>query len=166
MALTAAPTQQWSDPLPEVLAGLGTTPLGLSQAEAEARLRQAGPNRLNHGPQTDSLSLLVRQFLSPIILILLAASLLSFVLGSVVDGLIILAIVVLSGLLGFSQERGAAKAVQQLLAVVDIRCNVMRDGQSCARSCPEMWCCWRRGWAFRRIAACWRSEISRLMRRP
>jgi Mg2+-importing ATPase len=138
MALTAAPTQQWSDPLPEVLAGLGTTPLGLSQAEAEARLRQAGPNRLNHGPQTDSLSLLVRQFLSPIILILLAASLLSFVLGSVVDGLIILAIVVLSGLLGFSQERGAAKAVQQLLAVVDIRCNVMRDGQSCAIRMAEI----------------------------
>ncbi|MFO0015895.1 MAG: magnesium-translocating P-type ATPase [Synechococcaceae cyanobacterium] len=138
MALNADRSQAWSAPLPELLAGLGTTPEGLSQVEAEARLRQAGPNRLNSGPQTDDLSLLVRQFLSPIILILLAAALLSFALNSVVDGVIILVIVVVSGLLGFSQERGAARAVQQLLAVVDIRCSVMRDGQSCSIRMAEI----------------------------
>jgi Mg2+-importing ATPase len=138
MALNVDSSHLWSDPLPEVLAGLRTTPQGLSQAEAEARVRQAGPNRLNPGPQADDLSLLVRQFLSPIILILLAASLLSFALNSVVDGVIILLIVVVSGLLGFSQERGAAKAVRQLLAVVDIRCSVMRDGQTCSIRMAEI----------------------------
>lgn len=134
MALNADANPCWTDPLPQVLAVLGTTPQGLSQAEAERRLQRQGANRLSSGPPTDSLSLLLRQFLSPIILILLAASLLSFALDSVVDGAIILAIVLVSGLLGFSQERGAAQAVRQLLAVVDIRCSVLRDGQE--RSIP------------------------------
>lgn len=118
---------QWSDPLPQLLAGLGTTPLGLSQAEAKARMRQAGPYRLNPGPQTVDLSVLVGHFLSLIILSLLAAPLLSFALNSVVDGVIILVLVVLSGPLGFSQERRAAKAAGQGPAVLDIRCTVMPD---------------------------------------
>ena len=138
MAINADTSRFWSDPLPEVLAVLGTTPQGFSQAEADRRLRLAGPNRLSPAPRTDSLSLLLRQFLSPIILILLAAALLSFVLDSVADGVIILVIVVLSGLLGFSQEQGAARAVQELLAVVDIRCTVMRDGRECSIGMAEI----------------------------
>lgn len=59
---------------------------------------------------------------------LLAAALLSFGLDSPTDGLIILAIVLASGLLGFWQEHGAERAVRQLLAVVELRCAVWRDG--------------------------------------
>ncbi|MFM8605185.1 MAG: HAD-IC family P-type ATPase, partial [Cyanobium sp.] len=75
-----------------------------------------------------SLALLLRQFSSPIIQIRLAAALLSFALASPTDGLIILVIVTLSGLLGFQQEHGAAWVVAQLLAVVELRCLVRRDG--------------------------------------
>jgi len=130
MAINTDPSRHWTDPLPEMLAALGTTPQGLSRSEVARRLRQAGSNRLSPGPRSDSLNLLLRQFLSPIILILLAASLLSFALNSLADGVIILVIVVLSGLLGFSQEQGAARAVQELLAVVDIRCTAMRAQRS------------------------------------
>ena len=118
----------WSDPLASVLADLNTTPQGLTEAEARLRLRDCGPNRLGSATRTNTLSLLLRQFISPIILILLGAALLSFALNSVTDGVIILGIVAASGLLGFWQEHGAAKAVQQLLAVVDMRCTVVRSG--------------------------------------
>lgn len=138
MAINTDPSRHWTDPLPEVLAALGTTPQGLSRSEAARRLLQAGPNRLSPGPRSDSLNLLLRQFLSPIILILLAASLLSFALDSLADGVIILVIVVLSGLLGFSQEQGAARAVQELLAVVDIRCTAMRDAEECSIRMAEI----------------------------
>jgi P-type Mg2+ transporter len=59
---------------------------------------------------------------------LLGAALLSFGLDSPTDGLIILVIVLVSGLLGFWQEHGAERAVQKLLAVVELRCSVWRDG--------------------------------------
>ena len=119
----------WSAPLPQLLDTLGSSSQGLSPAEALARLERLGPNRLTAGPRSGDLNLLLRQFLSPIILILLGAALLSFALESFTDGAIILLIVPLSGLLGFWQERGAARAVDQLLAVVELRCTVVRGGE-------------------------------------
>ena len=119
----------WSAPLPQLLDTLGSSTEGLSPAEALTRLERLGPNRLTAGPRAGDLNLLLRQFLSPIILILLGAALLSFALESFTDGAIILLIVLLSGLLGFWQERGAARAVDQLLAVVELRCTVVRGGE-------------------------------------
>jgi Mg2+-importing ATPase len=72
--------------------------------------------------------LLLRQFTSPIILILGGAALLSFLLDSPTDGLIILVIVLISGLLGFWQENGAAGAVAQLLKTVQTTAVLRRDG--------------------------------------
>jgi Mg2+-importing ATPase len=60
----------------------------------------------------------------------LFATALSFFLGDPVDAAIILAIVLISGLLGFWQERGAANAVEKLLAIVQIKAAVLRDGSS------------------------------------
>ncbi|MEY4298646.1 MAG: hypothetical protein RLZZ423_1825 [Cyanobacteriota bacterium] len=119
----------WSAPLPQLLDSLGSSSQGLDPAEARSRLERLGPNRLTAGPRTGDLNLLLRQFLSPIILILLGAALLSFAMESFTDGAIILTIVLLSGLLGFWQERGAARAVDQLLAVVELRCTVVRGGE-------------------------------------
>ena len=66
-------------------------------------------------------SLLIAQFKSPIILILLFATGLSFFLHNPADALIILTIVILSGLLGFWQEHSASNAVEKLLAIVQIK---------------------------------------------
>lgn len=107
MAVSAEASTLWSAPLPGVLAELRTSPGGLSEAEALRRWQRLGPNRLGSGGQTGAFSLLLRQFISPIILILLGASLLSFALDSFTDGAIILVIVGVSGLLGFWQEQGA-----------------------------------------------------------
>jgi Mg2+-importing ATPase len=115
--------------LAELLEALGTGEAGLSSDEAAARLSRQGPNRLaNHAP-AGALALLLRQFTSPIILILIGASILSFLLDSIADGLIILLIVLASGLLGFWQEHGAARAIDQLLKTVQLITLVLRDGQ-------------------------------------
>ena len=70
----------------------------------------------------------IRQFRSPILILLVAAAVLSRALGETTDALIISAIVVASGVLGFVQERGAVHAVNALLASVQVRCRVVRNG--------------------------------------
>lgn len=107
---------------------LGSRATGLSSVEAEVRRARFGPNRIEGAGRAGSLRLLVRQFESPIILILVVATVLAGLLGDVTDTVIILAIIALSGLLGFWQERGAAQAVAALLAVVRVKAEVLRDG--------------------------------------
>ena len=76
-----------------------------------------------------TLFLLLSQFKSPIILISIFSARLSLFLHDTVDAVIILAIVLISGLLGFWQERGAADAVQKLLLMVQVKATVHRDGK-------------------------------------
>ncbi|MCT0217710.1 magnesium-translocating P-type ATPase [Synechococcus sp. CS-1329] len=118
----------WSVPVEELLGLLCSGEEGLTSAEAERRLASHGPNSLRPPARGGAALLLLRQFTSPIILILAAAALLSFLLDSPTDGLIILAIVLISGLLGFWQEQGAAGAVAQLLRSVETTARVRRDG--------------------------------------
>jgi P-type Mg2+ transporter len=111
---------------------LGSGPAGLTSGEAQARLARVGPNAIGGRRRTDAFSLLIRQFLSPIVLILVAATVLSGALGDVTDAVIILAIILVSGLLGFWQERGATRMVEALLAVVRVTAEVVRDGITAA----------------------------------
>jgi Mg2+-importing ATPase len=118
----------WSVPAAELLQHLGTGTQGLTTAEAVLRLRRFGVNALKSRKHADDLTLLLGQFRSPLILILLFAAVLSFFLHDSGDTAIILAIVLASGLLGFWQERGAAHAVEKLLRVVQTTTAVWRDG--------------------------------------
>ena len=133
MAATSSSSPTASDALwtldPDAaLAELGSRSSGLSPAEAATRLATYGPNALEGRKGSDALSLLARQFTSPIILILVLATIISGVLGDVTDTVIILAIIGLSGLLGFWQERGATRSVEALLAVVEVKAEVVRAG--------------------------------------
>jgi Mg2+-importing ATPase len=125
------PTQPafWSQDSNTVLSGLKTTAGGLTAAEATQRLATYGPNRLTAARRTDALSLFLGQFKSPIILILIFATLIAYFTGDHTTAAIILSIVLASGLLGFIQERGANNAVQKLLAMVQVKAEVLRDGQ-------------------------------------
>lgn len=122
------PPAFWSIGGPELLTQLESAKTGLSGEEAAKRRFLFGANRLTKGKHFPAFSLLVSQFKSPIILILFFATGLSFFLNDPVDAAIILAIVLVSGLLGFFQERGAANAVEKLLSIVRIRARVLRDG--------------------------------------
>lgn len=119
----------WSLPAAQQLPTLKTTARGLTEAEASARLAQ-GSGGLRAGPsRTGTLFLLLSQFKSPIILVLIFASCLSFFLKDAADGAIILFIILVSGALGFWQERGAADAVQKLLVLVQVAVTCQRDGK-------------------------------------
>ena len=118
----------WSMPPAELLRHLNTTSDGLSVEEARRRLVEYGANRLRAGSNIAPWMLLLRQFLNPIILILIGAAVLSAILRDPTDATIILVIVLLSGLLGFFQEKGASDAVQKLLALVQIKAQIRRGG--------------------------------------
>lgn len=118
----------WSVPESGLLERLGTTPSGLGSTEAGKRAESNGKNRLRPSIETAWLPILFSQFKSPIIIILLFAAALSFFLSSPVDAIIIVAIVLISGLLGFWQEHGAANAVKKLLNMVRVKATVFRDG--------------------------------------
>jgi Mg2+-importing ATPase len=118
----------WSLSATEIPQNLGTGKEGLSSEEARQRLARYGSNLLAPQKQSDVLTLLMAQFKSPLILILLFATGLSFFLRDPVNALIILTIVLVSGLLGFWQEHSATNAVEQLLAMVQIKATVLRDG--------------------------------------
>lgn len=118
----------WSAPAGAILERLGSGEAGLSGEEAGRRLARDGRNVLKPQARSTALTLLAGQFRSPIVLLLLLATGLSFFLHDTVNALIILAIVLASGLLGFWQEHSATRAVQALLAMVQVKATALRDG--------------------------------------
>ncbi len=119
----------WSFSSSEVLQELQTTTEGLKSSEVDERLKRYGVNVLKSKGSSDALKIFLSQFKSPITLILLFASLLSFFLGDVTDTIIIAIIVLVSSLLGFWQEKGAADAFEKLLSAVEVKAAVLRDGK-------------------------------------
>ncbi|MBX9720527.1 MAG: magnesium-translocating P-type ATPase [Candidatus Obscuribacterales bacterium] len=120
-------TSFWSQSIEDVLEQLGASLTGLSADEASKRKNQRGT--LDRGPKGQVIQLLLNQFTSPLVLLLLFAAILSFSLKDPIDGTVILTIVGISGLLGFWQEWGAHDAVKKMLAIVQTKTNVIRDGQ-------------------------------------
>ena len=118
----------WFMPLDDLLLHLRVTPEGLPATEAQRRLGTVSLRLADVGATRRVLTLLLAQFQSPIILMLLFAVALSFFLRDATDALLILSIVIVSSLLGFWQEWGATDAVQKLLALVQIKALVLRDG--------------------------------------
>ncbi len=127
--MSSIPRAFWSIPADELLRQLETTPQGLTGEQARRPLARQGANLLKPRRRRSTLTLLLAQFTSPIILILLFAAALSYFLGDPTDSIIILIIVFASGLLGFWQEHTAADAVAKLLAIVKIKAMVRRDGK-------------------------------------
>jgi len=102
---------------------------GLTSVQVKEKLTRYGKNLVKTAKKKDSLSLLLSQFKSPIIIIFIFTSAISFFIGEEEDALIIIVIVIISGILGFWQEKGATDAVDKLLAIVKPRCKVIRDGK-------------------------------------
>ncbi|MFD2872894.1 magnesium-translocating P-type ATPase [Mucilaginibacter ximonensis] len=119
----------WALDVSKAFSQLGTNAEGLTDLEARARLDKYGPNTLKSNIKSRGLLLFLAQFKSPVTILLIIASLLAAGLKDTADAGIILGIVLLSGLLGFWQEKGAAQAVKGLLRMVQLNCSVMRDGK-------------------------------------
>ncbi|HOT08039.1 MAG: Copper-exporting P-type ATPase B [Methanosaeta sp. PtaB.Bin039] len=119
----------WSVPSEELLARLKTTKDGLTQEDARMRQKIFGQNVLRSRREHSSVQLLLSQFRSPIILLLVFAAGLSIYLHEGVEAGLILIIIFVSGLLGFWQERRAADAMKRLLVLVQVRADLLRDGK-------------------------------------
>jgi P-type Mg2+ transporter len=106
---------------------LSSSGKGLSGSEAGVRLGHYGANTFKSKSTASTLGLFLGQFKSPITILLIAAACLSMGLGDFTDAIIILIIILISSLLGFWQEKGASKAVNELLKMVQLRCRILRD---------------------------------------
>jgi Mg2+-importing ATPase len=118
----------WSTPIEHVLSQLGTRPDGLTTLEADRGRLQAGITRRSATRAPAPVRLLLNQFRSPLVILLLMAMVLSLFLGQTTDAFIVLTIVLGSALLGFVQEYRAGTAVAKLLAVIQTTATVLRDG--------------------------------------
>jgi P-type Ca2+ transporter type 2C len=111
--------------------GRGTRPTtGLSSTEARSRLAEFGPNEIHREHATSAVTLLLRQFSSPVVWLLLGASVVSVVVGEWIDAVAIGAIVVVNAMIGFLQEHRAERAVMALRSMTAPRARVWRDGHS------------------------------------
>ena len=121
-------TPYWGQDAVLLSAALGSGPGGLSSEQAAAKLRLVGPNSVEDASHLSALRVLLRQFESPLVLILIFAAAMSLVLQQWVDAAIILAIVLGSALLGYFQEYRASRAIEQLKSRLALTCRVMRNG--------------------------------------
>ena len=109
---------------------LDTQQQGLSTPNAEAKLFQYGPNELQEGKKKNIAGMLLAQFKDVMILILLAAAIISGIIGDLTDTIVILVIVLLNAILGFIQEYRAEKAMQALKLMAVTHAKVVRDGKT------------------------------------
>ncbi|MCL4537090.1 MAG: magnesium-translocating P-type ATPase [Nitrospirae bacterium] len=123
------PDKYWETEIDELLQQLGTSISGLSETEAEKRISVFGHNIFKKKKKKTRLSLFFDQFKSPIILILIFASIVSAILRDFTDTAIILAIIIVSGFLSFIQEYSATNAVEKLLQTVKTKATLFRAGK-------------------------------------
>ncbi|WP_454085830.1 HAD-IC family P-type ATPase [Georgenia sp. Marseille-Q6866] len=112
----------------DVLAALGTDRGGLSPGEAAARLERHGPNALPAAERESALRRLLRQLRDPMIYVLIAAAVLTAVLGEWVDTIVIAAVVLTNAVIGYVQEGKAEDALEGIRQMLSLDAQVRRDG--------------------------------------
>ncbi len=122
MSLDETSSSWWLGPL-------SADVMGLSGTEVNIRLATFGPNRFRERLERSLLRQYLTRFKNPLILILLAASIVSAFTGEIADFMIISGIILLSVTLDFVQEYRASAAAEKLRQSVSVRANVIRDGQ-------------------------------------
>ncbi|MEX2256844.1 MAG: HAD-IC family P-type ATPase [Acidimicrobiia bacterium] len=101
---------------------------GLSRAEADARRAIVGSNELEEVPPPSGLTILLHQFTSPLIYLLLVATVVTLALGEYVDAGVIAFVLALNALIGFTQERRAEESVRALMELLSPHARVVREG--------------------------------------
>jgi P-type Ca2+ transporter type 2C len=113
----------------DALARLSTTPDGLGGPEAAARLARFGPNRLSPPRKVSALRVLLAQFASLVVLMLLAAAGVALLLGEIAEALAIGAVLAINALIGFAVELRARRAMSALLHYQVPEATVVRAGR-------------------------------------
>ena len=108
---------------------LHTARTGLSERTAQERLEQYGPNILRPKKKASPLLVFLRQFLSPLIYVLLAAAIISAIVEHYLDAGVIAGILLLNAIIGFTQENRAEKAMEALIRMAAPKAKVRRDSK-------------------------------------
>ena|SRR5438445_507185 len=116
-------------PARQALEQLHASPEGLSSSESEKRRATSGPNVLTESRHT-ALDVLGKQLKSSLIYLLAFASIFSFALGDLSDGIIIAVILLINTSLGFVQEYRSERAVDSLSTFISKQVSVKRDGKT------------------------------------
>ena len=122
--------KQWHNLSPnEVLDKLNSSRSGISASEVRSRLQEHGPNELERKKKAPAVLLFLRQFLSPLVYILLAAAIVEFLVGKYLDASVILAVLLLMATIGFVQEGKAERAMEALMEMAAPKTKVRRGGK-------------------------------------
>jgi len=136
---TEVTARPWAVDAVDVAAALATDPEhGLSAPEAAARLLSFGRNELVERGKKPPWRLLVEQFTNAMIVVLMVAAVITALLGDLKDTVIILAIVILNGIVGFVQEYRAEQALDALKRMASPTARVVRDGETLLVPAPEL----------------------------
>jgi Ca2+-transporting ATPase len=129
--MQAAAQTPWHQLHLDEVVGLLKTDLsiGLSAAEVQRRQKEYGPNTLTTKSGTSRWKRLLLQFHQPLVYVLVAATAFSVYLGQYVDALVIFAVVVFNGIVGYLQEAKAEKAISALTRMMVAHTTVRRDGR-------------------------------------
>jgi len=111
----------------EIYSLLETSREGLTKQEAAHRLRKYGHNKLPEAKKTHTLTLFINQFKNPLIYILLAAFIISLLKKDWVDSSVIVAVILISSLMGFFQEYKANRALSRIKQMIKHKARVIRD---------------------------------------
>ncbi|PWJ84351.1 Mg2+-importing ATPase [Mesorhizobium loti] len=128
----------WSIETNDLLRRLKTSALGLATSEAASRLAKFGQNTPASRSGTSALTVFVRQFRSPLVLILIFAATVSAFVGEGQEAAIIGAIVLASCILSFTQEYGASRATEALKQRISRKAVVLRDGVECSVAAEDI----------------------------
>ena len=120
--------EYYSRSIDELYGELGTSDEGLSSGEAAARLAKFGPNEIEEATGPAWWRILLGQFTSPVIYILIGAVVVSALIGEVIDASVVGVILVLNAVLGFVQEFRAEKAINALRKMASLTATALRDG--------------------------------------
>lgn len=121
-----------------VLSELQSTSAGLTSTEAQKRLTQYGPNELVERAGRQPLEIIIEQLKEPLVVILILAALVSLVLGEIAEVIVILTIVVLNAIIGFTQEYRAEQAIAALKQMAVPMVRVRRDNHVVEVSAKEL----------------------------
>ncbi|MBM4141351.1 MAG: calcium-translocating P-type ATPase, PMCA-type [Nitrospira sp.] len=122
----------------DILAELRTSLQGLSSEEAEKRLEEYGPNELKERKKKSPFMMFLDQFRDFMILVLIAAAIISGIIGELSDTIAIIVIVVLNAVIGFVQEYRAEKAMAALKKMAAPTATVIREGKPADISASEL----------------------------
>lgn len=113
----------------EIFSELQTSQKGLSENEHKKRLAQYGKNKISKQKKASQILKFLKQFNSPLIYILFAATIISFIFNHLVDAYVILGVILINSIIGYVQERKAERAIESLEKLIVSYAKVFRNNE-------------------------------------